>query len=132
MAAWRKKGSMTHEEVAENLLTPLWQGIPNEYKAKYARTIWNQFENNIRSSAYTAHAPQFLSKITNRLAIGLSEAGAKSVSEVINSAPERELLKMLREDTTLLVLMVRVANEARREDWKQKQTKKGQDANLNL
>lgn len=123
---------MTHEEVAENLLTPLWQGIPSEYKAKYARNIWEQFQNNIRSAAYTAHAPQFLSKIANRLAINLSESGAASVSDVISSAPERELLKMLREDTTLLVLMVRVANEARRESWKSNQAAKKEEANANL
>lgn len=117
---------MTHEEVAAQLLTPLWQGIPGDYKKRYAKNIWEQFQDNIRSSAYTAHAAQFLSKITQRLGISLTESGGRSVAEFINDSPERELLKMLREDTTLLVLLVRVANDERREEWKAK------DANTNL
>lgn len=117
---------MIHEDVATKLLIPLWQGIPREYKTRYAKNIWEQFQNNIRSSAYTAHPAQFLSKITQRLGISLTESGARSVSEFISASPERELLKMLREDTTLLVLLVRVANEERREEWKAK------NANTNL
>jgi hypothetical protein len=115
----RGKSRMTHEEVAEGLLTPLWRGIPSEYKAKYARNIWEQFENNIRSSAYTARAPEFLSKMALRLGIVIT-VGLDSVAGIINSGNDRELLKMLREDTTLLVLLVRVANEERKEEWKKK------------
>lgn len=33
---------------------------------------------------------------------------------------DREVLKMLREETTLLVLMVRVRNEDRKEKWEKK------------
>jgi hypothetical protein len=46
--------------------------------------------------------------------------GLDSVAGIINSGNDRELLKMLREDTTLLVLLVRVANEERKEEWKKK------------
>ena len=119
---------MTHDEVAEGLLTPLWRGVPADYKAKYARNIWAQFENNIRSAAYTARAPEFLSKVAQRLGITLV-SGIESVTGIINAGHDRELLKMLRDDTTLLVLMVRAANEERKEDWKRKQEQNG---NLSL
>jgi hypothetical protein len=107
---------MTHEELAEKLLTPLWRGIPPDYKAKYARNIWEQFENNLRSAAYTARLPEFLQHVTARLGIRLTEPHLAGVVEVVSGAPEpRRVLKMLREDTTLLVLLVRVANEQRRD-----------------
>jgi hypothetical protein len=107
---------MTHEELAEKLLTPLWRGIPVEYKAKYARTIWEQFENNIRNAAYTARLPQFLQNIKARLDLSITEARVAGVIEIISDeAQARKILKMLREDTTLLVLFVRAANEERRE-----------------
>lgn len=114
---------MTHEEIADGLLTPLWRGIPSEYKKKYAKNIWEQFQNNIRSAAYTARAPEFLSKITQRLGIVFG-AEIESVTGIINAGHDRELLKMLREDTTLLVLLVRVANEERKEAYKKRQEAK--------
>lgn len=118
---------MTHEEVAHSLLTPLWRGISNDYKAKYARNIWRQFEDNIRSAAYTARASEFLSKITMRLGITLHEAEAiKQVLDLIGSGQDRALLKMLRDDATLLVLMVRADNEERKEQYKAKQAAKAE------
>lgn len=114
---------MTHEEVANGLLTPIWRGIPADYKKKYARNIWEQVENNIRSAAYTARVSEFLSKITQRLGITFAADDAKAVSEIVGGGHDRELLKMLRDDTTLLVLLVRADNEERKEQWKRSSTK---------
>ena len=116
---------MTHEEVAKNLLTPLWRGIPTDYKAKYARNIWEQFENAIRSAAYTARAADFLSRITTRLGVTISPNDVKQVTEIAGNGQDRILLKMLRDDTTLLVLLVRADNEERKEKFK-----KAKEANL--
>lgn len=109
---------MTHEEVARQLLTPLWRGISNDYKAKYARNIWEQFENAIRSAAYTARAADFLSRITTRLGSTIHSTDVQAVSETIGDGQDRALLKMLREDTTLLVLLVRADNEGRKEKFR--------------
>lgn len=111
---------MTHEELAERLLTPLWRGIDTDYKRKYARGIWTQWEDNIRSAAYTAKLSTFLSKITIRLAIEIHKDDTESVSRVIQSGEDKAILKMLRDETTLLVLLVRVANEERKEKVKQR------------
>lgn len=115
---------MTHEEVATGLLTPLWRGIPSDYKKKYARNIWEQFENNIRSAAYTARAPEFLSKITQRLGVTFQGVDAERVSAIVGGGHDRTLLKMLRDDTTYLVLLVRADNEERKEEFKAKQAAK--------
>lgn len=111
---------MTHEEIADNLLTPLWQGIDAGYKKRYALNIWQQFEDNIRSAAYTARASDFLSRIKMRLGITIYSEDVEKIAGVIVAGEDRSLLRMLREDTTLLVLLVRVANEARRAEWEKR------------
>lgn len=112
---------MTHEEIATHLLTPLWRGIPAEYKRKYARNIWEQLENNIRSAAYTARSADFLSRITTRLGITINSGDVQQVTETVGNGQDRALLKMLRDDTTLLVLLVRADNEERKEKFKKAQ-----------
>jgi hypothetical protein len=37
----------------------------------------------------------------------------------LNSGQDRLLLRLLREETTLLILMVRVANQERRAEWEE-------------
>lgn len=114
---------MTHEELADRLLTPLWRGIDPDYKRKYARGIWQQWEDNLRSAAYTAKLSMFLSKITTRLAIDIHKDDTESVAGVIQSGDDKAVLKMLRDETTLLVLLVRVANEERKEKAKKRMGK---------
>ena len=108
---------MEDERLVRDLLTPLWQGVSPDYKRQYARTIWNQFEDNIRSAAYTAQLSKFLEKITLRLHIAIRQEQVGGVAAVINGGEDRETLKMLREEAALLVLLVRVANEERRERY---------------
>lgn len=123
---------LTHEIVAEQLVAPLWRGIPNDYKSKYIRNIWEQFENALKSAAYTARTSDFLSKITNRLRVGFAGAkDLKSVTAIISDlSHEKQLLKMLRDDATLLVLLVRVANEEKRELFLKQQGESNADTNL--
>lgn len=115
---------VTHEGLVTHLLTPIWRGISPEYKRKYARTIWNQFEDQIRSAAYTAHLSTFLSKITQRLDVVYHKDDTEAISSVATCGDDKAALKMLRDETTLLVLMVRVANEERKEQFAAKQGKK--------
>jgi hypothetical protein len=106
---------MENRKIAHDLLKPLWQGIPAEYKSRYSYSIWRQFEDNIRSAAYTSRLSLFLSRITERLGIQIADRYADAVRSVIESGEDRDVLRALREDTTLLVLMVRVENEERLE-----------------
>jgi hypothetical protein len=39
------------------------------------------------------------------------------IERIANAGNDRAILKLLREETTLIVLMVRVANQERREEW---------------
>lgn len=107
---------MERDQLATDLLAPLWRGVNSDYKRKYSYSIWKQFEDNVRSAAYTSRLSHFLSRITQRLGIEIREADAGTVARVIESGDDRAVLRSLRDETTLLVLMVRVANEERRKE----------------
>jgi len=108
---------MTPEQLAADLLTPIWRGIGSEYKSKYRNTIWQQFEDNIRSAAYTSRLGVFLDVICRKLAVTLQTKHVAAVESVIASGQDRAALKLLRDETTLLVLLVRVANEERKASY---------------
>jgi hypothetical protein len=105
-----------HQQIERCLLTPIWRGIPADYKRKYLN-IWEQFENNIKSAAYTDKLPKFLSRITQRLGVAIHDADTVVMTTFLKSASARETLHALRNDTALLVLMVRVQNEKRKETF---------------
>lgn len=106
---------MEHQEIAEKLLYPLWRGIADGYKSKYARNIWEQFQNQIKSAAYTSKLSTFFDVLCRRLDIRLRKDGTQTVQTVLTSGQDRAILKTLRDETALLVLLVRVMNEERRD-----------------
>jgi hypothetical protein len=115
---------MTHEEIANNLLTPIWRGIPSDYKRKYARNIWTQFESNLKSAANTASLSKFFQRLTQRLAVEITTKDCEIVMTFIQNQDDRTVLKALREETALLVLFVRVANEERKAEFEVRKTRK--------
>lgn len=112
---------MTNQEIAERLLYPIWRGVPDGYKSKYARNIWEQFQSQIRSAAYTSRLSTFFDVLCRRLDIRLRKDGLQIVQAVLTSGHDRAILKALRDETALLVLLVRVMNEERREAIEQEQ-----------
>lgn len=103
------------ETIATKLLTPLWRGLESDYKRRYAVKIWQQFESNIRSASYTNDVSRFMQRITLRLPISVRDADISELTKFIASCNSREVLRALREHTALLVLLVREANDERRE-----------------
>lgn len=116
---------MTAEAIAEHLLIPLWRGIAKAYKMKYARTIWLQFENGIKSAASTSNVGSFLNSFCERMQCDLLADDVTGTAQFVQTCDGRKLLKSLREETTLLVMLVRVANEQRKEEWKTEQEQNG-------
>jgi hypothetical protein len=114
---------MNDEILVQDLLIPLWDGVSTDYKRQYSYSVWNQFEDNLRSAAYTAQLSKFLEKITQRLNITLRTEYVARVAAVINCGEDKTLLKSLREETALLVLLVRVANEERHDRYEAQQQK---------
>lgn len=52
------------------------------------------------------------------MSIALRRSDATIVSVALNSGEDRPVLKILREETSTLVVMVQVVNEERKEQWK--------------
>lgn len=69
------------------------------------------------AAAYTNSLSKFVNSICSNLNINIRTKDVALVSEILNGCTDSGMLKMLREETTLLVLMVRVRNERRKEEW---------------
>lgn len=110
----------TQQNIADNLLTPLWRGLPDAYKMRYARNIWNQFEDAVRSSAYTSDLNRFVDTFCRKSGVEIGKEGTGTVAEFLRTADSRQTLKLLREETTVLVLLVRLENEKRKAEWKER------------
>lgn len=113
---------MEHQQIVDSLLWPAWRGIPGEYKAKYARNIWQQFEDNIRSAAYTSSLRRCFEALSLRLNISIGTEDIRSVTAILTSGEDREILRTLRDETTTLVLMVRVKNDERKAAYQRERT----------
>lgn len=90
-----------------------------DYKSRYRMSIWQQFEDRVRSAAYTSSLGRFVNSLCLSLgaAIGTNKLDREKADRILNSGNDGALLKLLRDETTLVVLMVRVANQERREEW---------------
>lgn len=108
----------TIQEVADKLLWPCWRGMPEGYKMKYARNIWQQFEDNIRSAAYTSSLPKFFESLCRKLGITIRATDTEMVAAAITGADQRAALRMLREETTAAVLLCRLKNEEKKEQFR--------------
>ena len=98
------------EREAIDLLKALWRGTNSELKAKYARTVWTQYEETVRASAYTDRLSVFTDVLCRKMdaLVGRTDAERARCQVILSGGHDRELLKLLREETTFLVLSVRV------------------------
>ena len=106
-------------QTAATLLQAIWRGIPRSFKERYRRTIWEQFENEIVSAAYTNNLGRFVNSLCGRLdaSIGTTVEERDECERILNSGQDRPLLSLLRQETALIVLMIRVVAQERRAEW---------------
>lgn len=73
----------------------------------------------MRSAAYTGNLGKFVSSLCSKLGatVGRNEEERRQAMAVLETAEAGPLLKLMREETTLLVLMVRIRNQERRDEW---------------
>lgn len=118
-----------HKQIADNLLMVIWRGIPNDYKSRYRMSIWKQFEDQIRSAAYTSNLGKFVNSLCSKLGaeLGRNADDRDRAMAFINGADDRTVLKLLRDETTLLVLMVRVTNQERKDEYEKEHARNWED-----
>lgn len=110
---------LTQEEVADKLLWGLWRSIDEEYKMKYPRDIWNHFENAIKSASYTGNLKGFLSLFQRRLPLDLQAQYMKDILQIVESGQDDDILTWLRSESTYMMMLVRLANQTRKENLKE-------------
>jgi len=112
------------KEQAIELLAILWRGIPADYKNRYRMNIWQQFEDQLRSAAYTSNLDRCVSSLCQKLScdIGRNAEDRDRAEAILNSADGSAMLRLLRDQTKVLVLHVRVANQERRAAWEAEHT----------
>lgn len=115
------------------MLDVVWRGIPNSYKSRYRRNIWRQFEDNVRSAAYTSNLGKFINSLCLNLNVEIRGADdVELVNDALREGNDRTMLKLMREETTLLVLMVRLRNQERRERWEANRVERECEEEKNL
>lgn len=109
--------SQMHQRAAA-LLAAVWRGIPASYKSRYRRNIWQQFEDNVRSAAYTNNLGKFINSLCLNLNAEIHGGDdVEWVNDALREGSDKALLKLMRDETKLLVLIVRLENQERREEW---------------
>lgn len=113
---------------AAALLDVVWRGIPASYKSRYRRNIWQQFEDNVRSAAYTSNLGKFINSLCLNLGVEFRNGDdIETANDALREGDDRAMLKLMRDETTLLVLMVRLRNQERRERWEAEQAEREQE-----
>lgn len=97
------------------MIYPLFRCLSEDYKRRYVRNIWEQFENGIRAAAYTGRLTVFLENITGTLPIEIQAQYLKGITGVIQSGQDEAILEWLREETTYLTMLARLMNQDRKE-----------------
>lgn len=105
----------TSHDRAAALLGPIWRGIDPEFKQTYKYEIWRIFEDQVRAAAYTTTLSLFLSRICSRMRVTLHEDTLPTVQEIVRGGQDRDILRVLREETAYCVTVVRLQNEERKE-----------------
>lgn len=109
-----KQEISTEDLIADKLLWPLWRCVSDEYKSKYKKDVWDHFENAVKSASYTGSLKVFLSNFQKRLPVDLQAQYAKDIMSVVDSGNDDEALNLLRQETTYLVMVVRLRNQDRK------------------
>lgn len=106
---------MTQDQVAGQLLWPLWRSVTDDYKSRYKRDVWEHFENAVRSAAYTGSLRTYLSNFQGRIPCEIQAQYMRDIIMIVESGCDDEILNWLRDETTYLVMLVRIQNQERKE-----------------
>lgn len=102
---------MTHEEIADRLIYPLWRCVASDFKDKYKGDAWGMFENFLKSSACSENLKKFFDQFKRLIPFEWQHQHEKSVLEVLQSGNDYEILTAIREECSYLVLLTRQLNQ---------------------
>ncbi len=83
-----------------------WQSFPQSLRVK----VYDLFASRIKSAALTSSLPIFVETLCKKM--GVRSISNEKIVDVIKDKKNNALLKLFREETALLVLMMRERNGA--------------------
>jgi len=92
------------------LLHAIWRAVDPDFKERYRLEIWRIFEDRTRVAAgQNGTLSRFASQLARAMnaAIGRDERERHQAQTVIESGQDRQLLRLCREETPYLILLVR-------------------------
>lgn len=116
-----KQNEITQQQVAENLIYPLFRCIDEEYKSKYYRELWDQIENSIRSASYCSRLPQFYQNFLKKIPTYPQQKYMAQIRSVVDCGLDKTVLTWLREETSYIMLLARMLNEDRKQQFKKEE-----------
>lgn len=110
-------------EIGKTLIFLLFKCVSSDYKKKYARDIWTQFENALRMAAYTSSFPIFIENFCKKMPNDYYQNSELMgvVQDITNAYSERQILEWIRQSTTYLVTVARVKNDELKSEFAARQ-----------
>jgi hypothetical protein len=112
----------TPREHAADLAYAIWRGIDGDYKRSYAKVIWGQFLERLQGTARTtANLEVYFNRVCSKLPMVWD---GKQITEYLDwiydamrAGQDREILRIMREQTAAIVVEVRLKNEQHRLEY---------------
>lgn len=102
-----------YRESARDIILAVWTKIDWDNVSPSRRMkIYDELSSKIRSAALTSDLHKFLSRLCDKMGVrSISDPRVLKIFECINHA---EMLKILREETSFVILMLRETQEAKK------------------
>lgn len=99
------------EQAAVAVALEIYRGVRHS-PALDAKDHWDRVANRLRSAAYAQSAPAFLEQVARRF--GVAHTPGSSISALLESPPalQRRVLRILREQSNAVSVLVRDARDA--------------------
>lgn len=108
------------QQMCVDLAWAIWRSMDTQYKRRYALKVWDQFQERLAGEAMTTtRLGQYINSVCSKLGVGQlgSKDDAGRIDEILNAGADRAVLRMMRDETALIVVKVRLLNEERKAAW---------------
>jgi hypothetical protein len=107
-------------EQARDLVLAVWRAMDwDKVPPSRRMSIYDELASKVRSAALTSDLGRFLAALCDKLGVRVPGDDAR-VLAIMREADGQALLQVLRDETTLIILMLREVQEARREAYAQR------------
>lgn len=105
----------THQQIASELLFPLWRCVAEKFKTDNPKDVWRYFENFIKTSATSSDLPNFFGAFKRLCPFDWLHKYEKPILEFIAKSNDGDVLEILRgDDCAFCVLLTRQLNQERK------------------